>query len=166
MKRLVFILLALCLILVGCGAKDPVTPDPNEGLSQAYSFKMKDIEGNEVTLKSLNDKPIILNFWASWCPPCKAELGDFEKMYKQYGNKINFVMLSVDEAFSDALAIAEENGYTFPIYHDAMGEGSFYYSISSIPQTYFINSDGYITKAYTEMITEAQLKSGIDTLLK
>ena len=166
MKKLIFLLLALTLLLVSCGNETTPSSDPNEGLSKAYNFKMTDTKGNETTLKALNGKPIVLNFWASWCPPCKEELDDFENMYRQYRNKINFVMLSVDEDINDALALIAEKGYTFPVYHDSLGEGSFYYSVSSIPQTYFINSDGYVTNSQIGMISASALENGIKSIMK
>ena len=73
MKRLVFLLLALAILLLSCG-------NDNEGLTKAPDFTLEDYSGNTLKLSDLNGKPIVLNFWASWCPPCKAELPDFEKM--------------------------------------------------------------------------------------
>ena len=109
MKRLILLLLALSLLFVGCGKDEPI-PDPNEGLQQAYTFTMSDVNGNTLQLSSLLDKPIVLNFWASWCPPCKAELGDFEKAFQKYGSQVNFVMLSVDDSIDEARTIVSLTG--------------------------------------------------------
>ena len=163
MKRIVFLLLALSLLLVSCG------DNPNEGLDEAINITIENLQGEKVTLKDLNDKPIVLNFWASWCPPCKAELGDFEEAYKEYKDKINFVMVDLvgsnNETKEKALAHIEEMGYTFPVYFDVRGEGSYYYRLESIPRTYFINSDGYIEYKVEQMISASGLEFGIQKIL-
>ena len=160
MKKLILLLLCLSLLLCGCGTGGEANND--ESLSPAYNFTMQDMNGTSVKLSSLSDKPIVLNFWASWCPPCKAEMPDFEAAYKKYGNEVNFVMVSVDDTFSEAADFMASSGYTFPAYYDVNGEGGYLYSITSIPRTYFINKDGYIAKFYTQAISSVLLEAGIE----
>lgn len=130
----------------------------------AYNFKMQDLNGNEIQLSSLAGKPIVLNFWASWCPPCKAEMPELESAYKKCGDQINFVMVSVDDTLSDAKGFYEGSPYTFPVYFDNSGMGSYLYSISSIPQTFFINSQGKIISSHVGAITGEQLENAINIL--
>ena len=163
MKKLVFLLLALSLLLVSCGN------NANEGLDKAIDITIEDINGQSLNLSDLNHKPIVLNFWASWCPPCKAELVDFEEMYKEYGDRVNFVMVDLvgsnRETKEKALAHIEEKGYTFPVYFDTRGEGSYFYNLESIPRTYFINTDGYIEYKVEQMISLSGIKFGINEIL-
>lgn len=167
MKKIASLILCALLLLCfcACGSTEDDTKGNNNNLTKAADFTVFSPSGEELRLSALLDKPIVLNFWASWCPPCKSEMPDFEKLYLEYGDKVNFVMVSVDDNMSDATAFMEKAGYTFPYYHDQTGYGSYFYDVSSIPRTYFINKDGYIVSSCLTMITEDQLKSGIEGLL-
>lgn len=183
MKKLLLSLLPLLLILllVGCGddAAPPITsssvltaPSGNgdnpsavpEGSPDAYDFKMQDLDGNELSLSDLTDKPIVLNFWASWCPPCKAEMPALEAAYRKYGDNINFVMISVDDTREAAKSFYDSSVYSFPAYFDHTGFASYLYDISSIPQTFFISTNGKIISSHIGAITSAQLDSAINAL--
>jgi thiol-disulfide isomerase/thioredoxin len=164
MKKLIVLLIALSLLLCACGA-DSDAPNPNEGLSPAYDFTMQDMSGNNVKLSSFLDKPVVLNFWASWCPPCRGEMPDFEEAYNKYKDEVNFVMVSVDDTIGDASNFINSSGYTFPAYYDVNGEGGYLYGVSSIPRTYFINTDGYIAKHYAQAISSVLLEAGIEYIL-
>ncbi len=125
MRRLVILLIALGLLLISCGSNQN---EQEQGLAPAYDFTMQDYNGNIVKLSNMIDKPVVLNFWATWCPPCKAELPDFQKAYEKYGNEINFVIVDLtdgDETVERAKSYLSQNSYTFPCYFDVKGEGSF-----------------------------------------
>ena len=87
--------------------------------SIAPDFTMLDMDGNEVTLASFFGKPIILNFWASWCGPCKSEMPEIQKFYEEYGEEIHFLLVSVDDSLDTAKTFIADSGYTFPVYFDA-----------------------------------------------
>ena len=164
MKRLVILIIALSLLLISCGNSQN---EQDKGLSPAPNFTMQDYEGNIVKLSDMIDKPIVLNFWATWCPPCKAELPDFQRAYEKYGNEINFVIVDLtdgDETVEKAKSYLSQNGYTFPCYFDVNGEGSYYYNITSIPRTYFISTDGYIQYKVEQMISMSSLEFGINLI--
>jgi len=109
----------------------------------APDFTVVDKDGGEHTLSQYVGKPIVLNFWASWCPPCKAEMPHFEEAYKTYPD-VQFMMINVTTG--DDRAAAEEfiadSGYTFPVFYDIEGTASYIYSTGSLPTTFFIDSDG------------------------
>lgn len=151
-------------------AESGTPADGAQGSTPAKNFVMTDADGNEMMLSDLFDKPVVLNFWASWCPPCRAEMPDFEEMYKQHGDRINFVFVNlVDgsrETKETAKAFIEEQGFTFPIYFDIYGEGSEDYEIYYIPDTFFIDRHGDVVSYAVGGIDKDQMQAGIDKLLE
>lgn len=134
----------------------------------APDFKVTDQDGNQVMLSSLFGKPIVLNFWASWCPPCKAEMPNFNKVYKEVKNDFTFMMVDlVDgqrETVTTGKTYIQNQGYEFPVYFDVDQEAADAYSISSIPTTLFIDSNGMVAAGYTGAISENTLLESIDLI--
>ena len=138
---------------------DTQSTDPPANI--APDFTMLDTEGNEVTLASFFGKPIVLNFWASWCGPCKMEMPEIQKFYEQYGEEIQFLLVSVDENMDDAKSFLADSGYTFPVYFDTTSMGAYTYGASSIPLTFFIDADGNLTAYYMGAMSESILRQGV-----
>ena len=132
----------------------------------APNIKLLDYNGNQVSLNDFRGKVIVLNFWASWCPPCKAEMPDFETAYQKYGSDVEFVMVSHlawgSDTIESAKSFYDQSGYTFPIYFDYQFEGYYAYGLESIPRTVIINSDFTVSAYYTGMISEQILESAIE----
>ena len=135
---------------------------------QAPNVTILDASGKEVQLQSLVGKPIILNFWASWCPPCKQEMPDFEAAYKKYGTDIQFMMVNMTDGGRETIATAEKyiasQGYSFPVYFDTKQEAAIEYGVSAIPTTYFINAQGHIIAYAAGAITAQHLEQGISMM--
>ena len=135
---------------------------------QAPNVTILDASGKEVQLQSLVGKPIILNFWASWCPPCKQEMPDFEAAYKEHGDTIQFMMVNMTDGGRETIATAEKyiasQGYSFPVYFDTKQEAAIEYGVSAIPTTYFINAQGHIIAYAAGAITAQHLKQGISMM--
>lgn len=129
----------------------------------APNFSMETWDGQVVRLADYFGKPIILNFWASWCGPCKSEMPEFEEAYQKYGEDIHFIMLNctISDAKGDAKALIEENGYTFPVYFDTTGEASYTYGASSIPMTIFIDANGDLVTYGVGALSADMLQRGI-----
>ena len=144
---------------------------PTESVSEnaAPDFTVTDALGNEVKLSDFRGKGVVLNFWASWCGPCKSEMPHFQEAYEEYGEDVHFLMVNMSSAFGDTRADAEEllkeNGYTFPVYYDDMAECAYGYGISGIPVTVFIDADGMIVSYKTSMISKADLLRRILTIV-
>lgn len=124
------------------------TMDPahEAGFDPAPDFTVYDKNGKPVRLSDMKGTPVILNFWASWCPPCKAEMPDFDEISKKYEGKVAFMMVNLTgvggETQSSAQAFIDSMGYSFPVYFDHTGEAVYNYGIESIPTTFFIDSHG------------------------
>ena len=131
----------------------------------APDFTVQDWEGNMVKLSDFFGTPIVLNFWASWCPPCKAELPDFDDACKKYEGKVTFLMVNMTDNQMETVEVAKDfiktYGYDFPVYFDVNYEAAMADGVRSIPQTYFINAEGELVATATGMISAAQLEKGI-----
>ncbi len=138
---------------------------------KAVDFTAYDANGNKVSLYDYIGTPIVLNFWASWCPPCKAEMPDFNKVSEEY-SKDELIFLMVDlvdgqrETVETGKAYIEENGYTFTVLYDTEQDAAYTYGIRSIPSTLFIDSEGYVEAGVEGAIDETTLRRGIDLILR
>lgn len=134
----------------------------------APDFTMTNASGEEVKLSDFFDKPVVLNFWASWCGPCKSEMPHFEDAYQKYGEDINFVIVNLTdgarETVENASDFIEEQGYTFPLYFDTNTEGAMTYGTYSIPVTYFIGADGVPVAQANGALDAATLQKGLDMI--
>lgn len=137
-------------------------------LTQAPDFTVYDLDGNEVNLSDFFGKPIIVNFWASWCGPCKMEMPDFDEAYQTYGNDISFLMVNMTDGSRETVEIAssfiEESGYTFPVYFDTNYSAAITYSVSSLPTTYFMDAEGNLIAHARGAIDGATLQRGINMI--
>ncbi len=130
-------------------------------------FGVVDQDGKEVKLSDFIGKPVVINFWASWCPPCKSELPHFDKLAKEYEGRVDFLMVNLaGEKQESVKNFVRQNGYTFPLYFDTAESGAKAYSVSSIPKTVFITADGDIGAERIGAMSEAVLRNYIEQLLK
>ena len=137
-------------------------------LTLAPDFTVYDLEGNEVHLTDFFGKPIIVNFWASWCGPCKMEMPDFDAAYATYKDDIVFLMVNMTdgsrETLEKASAFIVDSGYSFPVYYDTDMDAAMTYGVNSIPSTYFIDAEGYLVDSVYSAITKEYLIRGIEKL--
>ena len=135
----------------------------------AMDFTVYDIDRNPVKLSDFFGKPILINFWATWCPPCKSELPDFDRVYADYGEDVVFMMVNMTDGSRDtvesASAFTADNGYSFPVYYDRDLDAAYTYGASSIPMTVLIGADGNIVGGQVGVLTEEQLRIILDAEL-
>lgn len=146
---------------------------PNNTLSetvvQADDFTVYDSEMNEVKLSDNFGKPIVINFWASWCSPCKSELPAFDAMYEKYNDKVVFMMINLTDGYNETVngvkEFVSDGGYSFPVYYDIKYEASNIYGIRSIPETIFINADGSLYETRIGAMSEKVLENYIKQMI-
>ena len=140
-------LLVFFFAMPACGMGDkPVEGEKKEKSSAASDFKLKDLGGNEVSLSQFRGKVVFLNFWATWCPPCRTEMPSIEKLHRKYGGK-DFVVLAVAIDTKGAEIVRpyiDEKGFTFVVLVDAKAETADSYDVFGVPMTFVIGRDGKI----------------------
>ena len=134
----------------------------------APDFTVYDAEGNPVNLYDYTGKPIIVNFWASWCGPCQMEMPDFHEKYLELGEEVQFLMINMTdgsrETVESASGFIAEQGYTFPVFYDTTTEAAMTYGAYSLPTTFFINAEGHAIAKATGAIDADTLQRGIDMI--
>ena len=145
------------------------TADEPSSVSLAPDFTVYDQDGNEVTLSSFFGKPIVLNFWASWCPPCRMEMPDFNQAYLELGSKVHFLMVNMTagrETKQSAQEFIQEENFSFPVYFDLSQNAAVTYGAYSLPTTYFIDASGAAVAYATGAIDADTLRGAIDMILR
>ena len=115
-----------------------------------FNLTLMDEEGKTISLAEFKGKVIFLNMWATWWPPCIAEMPNINKLHKEMGNEVAFVMVSVDEDFETAKAFNKRKGYNLPIYALQSNRSPMYQS-STVPTTYVIDAKGHLVLTHKGM---------------
>ena len=142
---------------------------PRQGFT-APDFTLDLLGGGKVTLSDLRGKAVVVNLWASWCPPCRAEMPAIQKVYQDYKD-LGLVVLGVNttnqDNEADAAAFVREYGLTFPIPLDRDGSVSVRYELRGLPTTFFIDRKGIIRSVVVGgPMSEAVIRSKVEDLLK
>ncbi|MBE7002317.1 MAG: redoxin domain-containing protein [Ruminococcaceae bacterium] len=137
--------------------------------NQAPDFTVYDGQGNPVKLSDFRGKPVVLNFWASWCPPCKAEMPHFEAVSKEMAGQVQFLMVNATggrETLASAMDFVAKSDYTFPVFYDTDGMASYIYQVYSLPSTYFIDAKGNLVTYAIGMISQEKLEQNIQKIME
>ncbi len=187
-KKLSWVLGCLALVLlIGCAsilynrmsaeAPPPASTAPTEASDTeeetvepvaAPDFTVVDSEGNSVQLSDYVGTPVIVNFWASWCSPCKSEMPDFDAAYQQYGQDIQFLMVNMTDGSRETVESAKDfiadTGHSFPVFFDTELSAAMAYGVTSIPATYFVNAEGNLVAYGIGPLNLEALETGIGML--
>ncbi len=177
-KSLIIIIAVLVAVIAIAAAVYPSLADKAEQTTSAEQGsasdtlqyqKYKDVRifdntGTELLLSDFEGKPMILNFWATWCGYCIQEMPDFEAAYKEYGDEIQFLIVNTDDGIVNGEKYIKEKGYTFPSYYDLESYAVMTYGITGIPRTIAIDKDGNIRYNRAGMIDAEALQSIIDMI--
>lgn len=158
------------------GSGNETADDPaSEVLAPGYDLELKDQFGKVHTLSDYKGKVIFLNFWATWCGPCRNEMPDIQKLYEEYsaqGEDAEVVILGIagpeigqEGSSGDIAGFMEENGYTYPVLMDESGEMFDQYGISAFPTTFMIDRDGNVYGYVPGQMTEDIMRSIIEQTL-
>lgn len=136
--------------------------------AKAPNFNLKDQYGIVHSLENYKGKVIFLNFWATWCPPCKKEMPDIEDIYKEYGeNKKDVVILGVNsEKENEVKKFLKDKGYTFPTLIDENSEVMRKYFIQAFPTSFVIDKEGNVYGYVMGGLTKEQIRQVIEEVLK
>ena len=168
-----FILLIALAVLAYNLLSNQVSPDAKmresgERGQPAIDFRMADWDGSDIRLSDFiaQGKPVVINFWASWCPPCVVEMPDFNRAYLELGNEVQFIMLNLADGMRETVQTGknfiEQHGFSFPVLFDTRQDAARAYQIQSIPTTVFIDRDGYLSgRPVIGMIDEQALRRRI-----
>ncbi|MBI2329207.1 MAG: redoxin family protein [Chloroflexi bacterium] len=141
-------------------------PAPRVG-RLAPDFTLTNLEGNSLTLSDLRGKAVFINFWATWCPPCRAEMPEIEAVYQQYKNK-NVVVIGVDLYEDESLVrqYVERGGFSWTFVIDSNGEVTKNYAITAIPTSFFLDKEGVIQAVNIGAMTEKAMASQLAKALE
>jgi len=159
------VLLLVCVLFSGCTKEE--APGSGQGQSDSLiPFTVTTFDGARFSLEAAKGSVVVLNFWASWCGPCKYEAPFIQEAYLAYGSRgVKFIGVAVDDTEQGARAFVERFGLTFPIAIDSTGEIINAYNIYGIPRTYIIGRDGQAAYIHSGAITGEDLSREIEKAL-
>ncbi|MCI1821223.1 MAG: TlpA family protein disulfide reductase [Megasphaera sp.] len=167
------IFIAILIIMTGC-TTDTEKREQAKQISQveqettAPDILLKMVRGNGQQLRLRDiymDKPVFLNFWASWCPPCVKEMPHIDALYKKYGDKINFVVINMDSNEGDVRAFLQNNSFEIPIYRGDLNSISEAYHVNAIPISFIIDKRGKIISQHTGGMSEREMEKFLGPIL-
>lgn len=132
----------------------------------APDFTLNTIGGQAVTLSDLRGQPIVINFWATWCPPCRAEIPYFQAAATKYNGQVIILGVNQAESLVTVNPFVREFGMTYPVPLDENSTVSRLYSVSALPTTLFVDSDGIIQEVFPGIMSQAVLEDRIEQLLQ
>ncbi len=160
------------LVTLGIGALGLVVAGPSAppgvatGGDAAPAFRLPDLRdpSASVSLSDFAGRPVVVNFWASWCVPCRKEMPGFETVSERIRDRVSFVGVDHQDARSDALDLLRETRVRYPIGYDPEGKTGAAYGVLGLPTTVFVSADGRILERHPGQISVADLQATVERL--
>ncbi len=157
--------------LLVSAARDSDERVSNDLAAPANPAPLSDVEfvtfdGETVTLADFRGRPVVVNFWASWCPACIAEMPDFEKVHQAFGDDVVFIGLAIQDERAAAEVLAVETGVTYLLAEDPPGDFFEAYGGIAMPTTVFLTASGELFERHSGILTESSLTDKINELLE
>ncbi|MBI2854767.1 MAG: TlpA family protein disulfide reductase [Chloroflexi bacterium] len=174
-KSVSFIVIAIAVAgflgLMAYGLATKTAPTAGSGQARlnkpATDFQLQLFDGGQLKLSEFKGRPVVVNFWASWCPPCREEAQLLESTWRAYRDRgVAFVGVDIQDREADARAYIKEFGITYPNGPDPGSEIAIDYGVSGIPVTFFISRDGYIVNRWVGAINKKVLVAYIEELMR
>ncbi len=125
----------------------------------APNFSLENLDGNEIELLNGSQQPILINFWATWCPPCVAEMATIQQYYVESGRSFRVLAVNADEPPKDVQRFANEHGLSFDILLDPGGHVQELYRLRGYPTSFILDGDGVIMREHVGLLTESKLRN-------
>ena len=169
--------LALVSIVVGAAALGLIIPAANNSddaidlAAPVDPAPLLDVEfvtfdGETLSLADLRGRPVVVNFWASWCPACIAEMPGFEAVHQQFGDDVVFVGFAIQDDRKSSDQLAAETGVTYTLVEDPLGDFFKAYDGIAMPTTVFLTREGEVSEKWSGVLTESSLTERINRLLE
>ena len=170
----IIIALVVSAAFLGLLAWGVVKKKPITGLSgvtmvnrPAPDFTLKTFEGTTISLRALRGNPVVLNFWASWCPPCRLEAPLLERVWRVNKKRgVAFIGVDLQDREEDALRFIREFDITYPNAPDPTGEVSISYGVSGLPVTFFVSREGQILRRWVGALEKKVLVRFIEEIMQ
>lgn len=135
----------------------------SEAIGTGVDFTYEDFDGVKHQLSELPDGPVVLNFFASWCPTCIAELPDFETVHQDFAGQVNFLGLATQDRIENARLLVADTGITYPVGNDQNGNVFSIFEGLGMPTTVFLDADGTVTRVHTGVLDVESLTDAINS---
>lgn len=176
LKRIILISLVTSLLFSSLSCCPLFPPTGDSKIPEEVKQKMKEVkshdfsltllDGRTLNLRDLRGKPVVVNFFATWCPPCQEEAPTLEEAYQKYQDRVEFVGIATSSSKSDVEDFVKGKDLSFPIGIEKGDTISKKYGVSAIPATFFITNKGEVADSYVGGISEEDLTQRIEELLK
>ena len=128
---------------------------------KAPNFSLKNMNNKEVTLRELEGKKVFINFWASWCPPCKAEMPDIQKLEENHGEDIEIIAVNLEEEKTKVEKYLNNEELDFTVLLDKNNKVAGQYLVRAIPTSYFLNEKGIIIEKNLGVLSYEKMKENL-----
>lgn len=153
--------------VTACMAKYPIKSTPSPTPRSPIDLTLKDLQGSTVHLRELRGRVVLVNFWASWCSPCREEMPILDAFYQAHKSRnFTLVAINVSESASDAAEYVGERGYTFQVWSDPTGDTMIELGVNGLPASILLNEEGRLQKVWFGPLTTEMLNKAVLPLLE